>query len=69
MGREYFDSRKVMKRMPKVDERILALEAKLKQLKVVQQRKEARAHHGGEADASSGIAAQDFGGGYRLGQK
>ena len=29
--------------MPKVDDRILALETKLKQLKVVQQRKEARA--------------------------
>lgn len=29
--------------MPKVDERIVALEAKLKQLKVLQQRKEARA--------------------------
>ena len=29
--------------MPKVDERIQALEAKLKQLKVLQQRKEARA--------------------------
>jgi hypothetical protein len=29
--------------MPKVDERILALEAKLKQLKVQQQHKEARA--------------------------
>jgi hypothetical protein len=29
--------------MPKIDERVAALEAKLKQLKVVQQRKEARA--------------------------
>ena len=29
--------------MPKIDERIQALEAKLKQLKVLQQRKEARA--------------------------
>jgi hypothetical protein len=35
--------------MPEVSERerIQALEAKLKQLKVVQQRKEARAFHGG----------------------
>jgi len=29
--------------MPKIDERVATLEAKLKQLKVVQQRKEARA--------------------------
>jgi hypothetical protein len=29
--------------MPKIDERVAALEAKLKQLKVAQQRKEARA--------------------------
>jgi hypothetical protein len=29
--------------MPKIDERVAALEAKLKQLKAVQQRKEARA--------------------------
>jgi hypothetical protein len=29
--------------MPKIDERVAALEAKLKQLKVVQQRKDARA--------------------------